>query len=99
MNSFLKRAEEIKDTIIKDRRTIHGYAEREFDLEKTVAYVCKNLKEAGIEPKIVGKSGITCLIGNGKGKTILIRGDMDALPMKEESGLDFAATNGNCHSC
>lgn len=99
MNSFLKRAEEIKDTIIKDRRTIHGYAEREFDLEKTVAYVCKNLKEADIEPKIVGKSGITCLIGNGKGKTILIRGDMDALPMKEESGLDFAATNGNCHSC
>ncbi|MFA9424527.1 MAG: M20 family metallopeptidase, partial [Sedimentibacter sp.] len=33
------------------------------------------------------------------GKTILLRADMDALPMREETNLDFAATNGNCHSC
>ena len=39
------------------------------------------------------------MIGQKEGKTLLLRADMDALPMAEESGLPFAATNGNCHSC
>ena len=46
-----------------------------------------------------GKAGISCMIGQKEGKTLLLRADMDALPMAEESGLPFAATNGNCHSC
>lgn len=77
---------------------MHGFAEIGFELPKTISYVQEKLKEYGLIPKVVGKSGITCTVGR-PGKTILLRADMDALPMKEETKLDFAATNGNCHSC
>lgn len=97
-NIYYKRALEIKDELVRHRRKIHSYAEVGFELENTVKYVIEELISYGLEPKIVGKSGITCTIGKGD-KVILLRGDMDALTMPEETGLDFAATNGNCHSC
>lgn len=58
----------------------------------------EKLQSYGLEPKKVGKAGITALIGKGE-PCILLRADMDSLPMQETSGLDFAATNGHCHSC
>lgn len=72
-----------------------------FDLPQTSAYVAKQLKEMGIEYKEnVGVSGIVGLIkGEYPGKTIALRADMDALPIKEETGLSFASQNGNMHAC
>ena len=98
MHHFLNRAKELEQELIALRREIHGYAELGFDLEKTHAFVVEKLRSYGYEPKTVGKSGITCTAGSG-GKVILLRADMDALPMPEESGLPFAAQNGHCHSC
>ncbi len=98
MNKYYGEALLINEEIIKNRRTFHSFAETGFDLSKTVVYVQEKLKEYGLNPKLVGKSGVTCTVGK-PGKTILLRADMDALPMKEETDLDFAATNGNCHSC
>ena len=46
----------------------------------------------------VGKTGVCCDFGR-KGPMVLLRADMDALPMKEESGLPFASTNGHAHAC
>ena len=40
----------------------------------------------------------TCTVGKG-GKVLLLRADMDALPMPEESRMPYAAQNGHCHSC
>lgn len=99
MMDFQKEALQIKDEIITNRRTIHHFAETAFDLPQTVDFVMKKLQEYGLEPKRVGKAGVSCLIGKPAGKTILLRADMDALPMAEETGLAFAAENGNCHSC
>ncbi len=90
-------SEELKREIIANRRALHQKAEIAFDLPETRSYVSEKLREYGYEPVEMG-GGITCTVGNG-GRTILLRADMDALPMKEESGLDFACTNGNCHSC
>ena len=98
MIDYRKEADQIKDEIISNRRTIHRFAEIGFDLAQTKAFVKETLASYGIEPKDCGKSGVTAVIGEGD-KCILLRADMDALPMKEESGLSFAAENGNCHSC
>ena len=54
----------------------------------------------GYEPMACGKAGLVALAGGKKaGKVFLLRGDMDALPIKEESSVPFAATNGNMHAC
>ena len=95
---YMSRGEQLRDEIITNRRTIHGYAETGFDLEKTVTYVMEQLSSYGYRPRRVGKAGVTCTVGK-EGKVFLLRGDMDALPMAEETGLPFAANNGNCHSC
>ena len=61
-----------------------------------MAYVCEKLREYGYDPLCLG--GVTCTVGSGS-PVILLRGDMDALPQDEVSGLDFACKNGTCHSC
>lgn len=94
-----KRAFELQEEIVKHRRTLHQIAEVGMELPKTREYVKNELIKLGYEPKEVGKCGLCATVGKGTGKTVLIRADMDALPVKEESGLPFAATAGSCHAC
>lgn len=96
--SILREANELKDEIVFCRRRIHQIAELSMELPETVAFVMEKLREYGYDPVQCGKAGVTATVGSG-GKCILLRADMDALPMREDSGLPFAATNGNCHSC
>lgn len=98
MNKYYEEALNINEELITNRRTIHNFAELGFELPKTTSFVIEKLIEYGFKPSKIGKAGITCTLGHS-GKTILLRADMDALPMLEETCLDFAATNGNCHSC
>ncbi|MBV7276010.1 amidohydrolase [Clostridium sp. PL3] len=98
MDRYYEKALEINKELIINRRTLHNYAEIGFDLPQTTAFVMKKLTEYGLTPSLVGKAGVSCTLGH-PGKTILLRADMDALPMVEKTGLDFAAPNGNCHSC
>lgn len=92
------RAFEIKDEIIRHRRHIHSNAEVGMALPKTAAYIKEELEKLGYEACFVGQSGVSACLGKS-GKTILLRADMDALPMKEESGLPFACTKDICHAC
>lgn len=96
---IFSEAKAIQEELVKCRRDLHQIPEIGFELPQTTAYVMKCLKEYGYEPEIVGKAGITALVGPDTGKTFLIRGDMDALPMEEESGEAFASVNGNMHAC
>lgn len=98
MDTFLEDARRMADQIVANRRTIHGYAELGFDLPKTKAFVMEKLTEYGYDPQPLGRCGVVCTAGR-PGRTILLRADMDALPMREESGEPFAADNGHCHSC
>lgn len=93
-----KKAYEIKNDIIEYRRNIHNMAEVGFDLPNTAKYVKEKLIEFGYQAVEIIENGIVATLGKG-GKTILLRADMDALPMKEDSGLEFASTNGNAHTC
>ena len=96
--NYYDRALELKDETIANRRHIHKNAETGLDLPKTKAYVMKKLTEYGLEPKDCGY-GVTATLGKG-GKVLLLRADMDALPMPEESGEEFACPTGKeAHTC
>ena len=96
--NYYERALELKDETIANRRHIHKNAETGLDLPKTQAYVMKKLTEYGLEPKDCGY-GVTATLGKG-GKVLLLRADMDALPMPEESGEEFACPTGKeAHTC
>ena len=96
--NYYERALELKDETIANRRHIHKNAETGLDLPKTKAYVMKKLTEYGLEPKDCGY-GVTATLGKG-GKVLLLRADMDALPMPEESGEEFACPKGKeAHTC
>lgn len=102
MKNYFKGAEELKDELIKNRRHIHENPESGLELPQTKEYVMKYLKEIGASIKEVGKSGVQATIKGekGQGKRVLIRADMDALPMQEESGLDFSSKNKFvAHTC
>lgn len=96
MNEY-EHALELKEETIANRRFLHENAETGLHLPETKAFVMKKLKEYGIEPVECGE-GVTATIGNG-GKVILLRADMDALPMKEESGESFSSKTGAAHAC
>jgi hippurate hydrolase len=92
-------AKKIEEQMIADRRYLHAHAETGFELTETVAYVTARLKEMGYEPESCGKAGVVVTVGNEDGKVFLIRGDMDALPVKEEADVPFACDKGTMHGC
>ena len=98
---LLAEAEALQPQLQKWRRTIHRNPEIGFDLPKTRALVKQALTEMGYQPQDCGKAGILALAGGKRpGKTILLRGDMDALPIFEESGEVFASeVPGRMHGC
>lgn len=96
---YLKRANELYEETVENRRYLHQNPEIGMDLPKTSAFIMDKLKEMGYVPVSCGGDGIVATVGKGGGKTILLRSDMDALPMREESGLPFASTCDAAHTC
>ena len=93
-------ANAIQEELVANRRWLHSHAEVGFALSETKEYVCKKLEEMGIPAEACGRCGLTAVLGNASaGRTILLRADMDALPIPEESGVSFACHNGNMHAC
>lgn len=85
------------------RRHLHQHPELQFDCHKTAAFIADRLREFGVDELHVGiaTSGIVAIInGQGDGPTIGLRADMDALPITEATGLDYASTvPGRMHAC
>jgi hippurate hydrolase len=85
------------------RRHLHAHPELGFACHDTAAFVVARLKEFGITEIHTGiaQSGVVAIIdGQGDGPTIGLRADMDALPIEEETGLDYASENkGVMHAC
>ncbi len=83
---------------VAHRRYLHENAEVGLEMPKAVRYVMDELEKAGLRPQKCGH-GITAQVGQG-GRTLLLRADMDALPMPELSGEAFACPTGKqAHAC
>lgn len=97
---LLSAAQQIKQEILTDRRTIHQHPEVGTHLPVTKSYVIKRLIELGYKPQELCDSGIVATItGKDTGRCILLRADMDALQMQEQTDLDFRSENDAMHAC
>lgn len=99
MYNYLVRAKELEGQILADRRHLHQIPELGDHLPQTSAYVIKRLTEMGYAPTRCAESGVVATVGRGE-PVFLLRADMDALPMPEESGLPFASPHADkAHTC
>ncbi|HAE92616.1 MAG TPA: amidohydrolase [Tissierella sp.] len=98
VKSIIDRAYEIKDDLIQTRRYIHKNAEVGYNTIKTSTYIKEKLKEIGVNFRDIDGTGIVADIGSGE-KTVLLRADMDALPMYELNDLEFKSDIESSHCC
>lgn len=100
--SLRQEAEQIKPKLVEIRRHVHMYPEPGFQEFKTSEFIQNKLRELGLEPKIWAKTGVTAEIQGkrGPGKTILLRADIDALPVLEANKVPYKSRNeGFSHAC
>ncbi len=94
--------EQLAEAAIALRRTLHQWPELGFQEERTAALVADQLRTLGLEVKTgVARTGVLGILrGAHEGKTVLLRADMDGLPVSEESGAPYASQNpGVMHAC
>ncbi|MDM5334695.1 M20 family metallopeptidase [Ureibacillus composti] len=104
LDQLMRKLDEKKERIIEIRRYLHKHPELSFQEEETAKYISdfyRNVPVDSVETNFGGKRGVVVTIRGVKpGKTIAIRADFDALPIKEETGLPFASQNeGVMHAC
>ena len=90
------------EEVIELRRYFHRHPEISFAEHETSTYLGERLRELGLElQRCPTETGVVALLDTGKpGKTVMLRADIDALPIHEESGVDFASsTDGRMHAC
>ncbi len=83
------------------RRDLHAHPELAFEEVRTCGVVFQVLSDLGLKPERVGGTGVVAVVhGRSPGPMIGLRGDMDALPMRDESGVAYASkTDKASHSC
>ncbi|KEJ89396.1 M20 aminoacylase family protein [Sulfitobacter donghicola] len=87
------------------RRHLHQYPELQFDVHETAKFVEEKLRSFGISDITtgIGQTGVVAIIegrSNTSGRTVGLRADMDALPIEEATGLEYASKNpGKMHAC
>lgn len=96
---ILQEASALQEEIKAHRLWLHTHAETGFDLTETKPYVKSTLTEMGYTVQECGKAGLVTTVGKPGGKVLLLRADMDALPIAEEADVDFACKNGRMHAC
>ena len=100
MEGIVEEAKALQERIVEDRRWLHQHPELGFDLTETAGYVRGQLEAMGYEVTEPCEGGLLTQVGDpAAGPCILLRADMDALPVEEETGLPYASTNGNMHAC
>lgn len=99
--SLLDDARALLPELVALRRDLHRHPEVGLDLPRTQATVLEALQGLDLEiARGTATSSVVAVLRGGRpGPAVLLRGDMDALPIAEPEGLDFAATNGAMHAC
>jgi amidohydrolase len=96
------QAQALGETLIARRRDFHQHPEIAFEEVRTAGIVARTLGELGLEVRTgVGRTGVVALLeGAHPGPTVLVRADMDALPIQEDTGLEYASRNpARMHAC
>ena len=101
LSEIASQSKEIHQWIVEKRRTIHRHPELMYEEFETSKLVQNTLKELEIPyKKDIAITGVVGTIGNGKGPCIALRADMDALPIHEETDIDFKSEiDGKMHAC
>ncbi|HEY6899483.1 MAG TPA: amidohydrolase, partial [Puia sp.] len=88
------------EKLVSIRRHLHQHPELSFTEFKTAEFVERQLAELAIPTERVALTGVIGTLRKGEGPTVILRADMDALPVTEESGVDFPSkTPGIMHAC
>src|SRR3990172_8515846 len=88
--------------LVEVRRDLHAHPETAFEERRTSALVADRLRALGIEATTgVGKTGVLATLrGRTPGRTVLLRADMDALPIQEENDVPYRSLHdGRMHAC
>ena len=99
--SFYARVRGMLDDLEALYKDVHRHPELSMAETRTAALAAERLQQAGFDVTTgVGKTGVVGVLENGRGPTVMLRADMDALPVQEQTGLDYAsATDGVMHAC
>jgi amidohydrolase len=102
MGNLLDAANALAGSLVADRRAIHRQPELAYGEHRTSSLVASRLAELRVPHRTgVAGTGLVGLVEGGRpGRTVLLRADMDALPIQEETGAEYASTNpGVMHAC
>ncbi|HTS02046.1 MAG TPA: M20 family metallopeptidase [Thermoanaerobaculia bacterium] len=101
MKALSTNAAEIDAAAVALRRALHARPETAFEEVETAALAAGRMRARGLPVRTgVGKTGVAAVLDTGRpGRTVLLRADLDALPLAEKTGLPWAATNGRMHAC
>jgi amidohydrolase len=102
MINFQEQADSLRDELIARRRDFHQHPELGFEEVRTAGIVAAELNRLGLEVQTgVGKTGVVGILeGASDGPTVLVRADMDALPITEETNTAYSSTvSGKMHAC
>jgi amidohydrolase len=104
----INRVADLQPDIMAWRRDLHAHPELMYEVHRTAGFVADRLREFGCDEVVtgIGRTGVVGVIkgrkpaGSADIKTIGLRADMDALPILEETGVDYASTTpGTMHAC
>jgi amidohydrolase len=99
---FMTRAQALHDDLIALRRDFHAHPELAFEEVRTAGIVAQRLQDLGMEVQTgVGRTGVVAVLeGDHDGPTVLVRADMDALPIVEDNAVEYASSErGKMHAC
>jgi amidohydrolase len=101
MDNLVTEVESMTGSLVEWRRDFHRHPELAFDETRTSGVIRTFLESVGIEVRSCGRTGLRGVLrGSRTGRTVALRADMDALPVAEATGLDFASENaGVMHAC
>ena len=100
-SKIISEAKEIQSWIVEKRRTIHRHPELMYEEFETSKLVQETLSDLDITfEKDIAITGVVGIVGNGNGPCVALRADMDALPIHEETDIDFKSNiDGKMHAC
>ncbi|MGB3617709.1 MAG: M20 family metallopeptidase [Catalinimonas sp.] len=98
---FRKLAEQLQDELVATRRHLHAHPELSYEEHETARYVGERLTALGLRPRTIAKTGVVATVeGRRPGRTVALRADMDALPIREVEDRPYRSQRpGVMHAC